>query len=138
MRWIATCTLAALAACSVLSRGPKTNQLTAQQQRAKWTAPVASASFQKPTTGDGGVVHIEFGMPAKIVLEIANCYAHAHSVIGDRDQVKVTRIDPGAQAVEGVLDITDCTTQHVVAHLRAHFPDGLDVEAAIDTDLGKL
>ncbi len=117
--------IAMLAACAA---HPGKNEVVATVGRdTKWKSPVTKATF------DGNLTVIALGPHVTIV--IASCYAHAQQKIGDHDHVKIT-VD-GKDATSGELDITDCTTKHVIATLQAVSAAGLNVEAAIDSDLVK-
>jgi len=115
----------ALVACAT---GPGKNEVTGNTGRTGgWTAKVTAATF------DGNLTTIQLGPRVSIV--IASCYAHAKQRVGDHDHVAI-ELDHKA-ATTGELDITDCTTKHVVATMRATFADGSKLEAAIDTDLAR-
>jgi hypothetical protein len=125
IHWLA---LGLIAACA---HGPKPNEAVSTHGRTtNWRAPVAAATYE-----GNGLVKIAFGAPAKIVVSIPTCYAHAQSKIGDHDKIQIELADGHVGATDGELDIDDCTTKHVVATLRATFPDGQHVEARFDTDL---
>jgi hypothetical protein len=127
------CIVGLIAGCAHM--GPKRNELVAKAGRQiKWRGPIASATFC-PTCGQTAPVIIEFGTPPHVKLVIASCYAHAASKIGDHDHMTVELVDGAVPAVEGELDITDCTTTHVIATLWAKFPGDQRIDADIDTDL---
>jgi hypothetical protein len=122
-----------LAAC--WSQAPKTNEIVGKNGRKEaWRVKVASATFC-PTCGTAAVTTVTFGTPAKVVLLIPTCYAHAHSKVGDRDKISIERVDDHAMATAGQLDIADCLSTHLTAQLSATFPDGQSVAADIDTEI---
>jgi hypothetical protein len=117
--------LAGLIACAT---GPGKNEVVGKIGRSQgWKARVSAATF------DGNLTTVALGPRVSIV--IASCYAHAHQKVGDHDHVQI-RLD-GKPAAEGQLDITDCTTSHVVASMWAKFADGTRLEASIDTALAR-
>jgi hypothetical protein len=99
-----------------------------------WKAKVGTATFCR-ACGGGPLVKVELGSPAKVVLAIPSCYAHAKSRIGDHDAIKVERVDGHMPAKDAELDIGDCSTTHLTASLWATWPDGFRIDAKIDTDL---
>jgi hypothetical protein len=117
--------LAALAACVT---GPGKNEVTGKVGRSGgWKAQVTLATF------DGNLTVLELGPRVSIV--IASCYAHAQQKVGDHDHVQIA-LDK-KPALEGELDIEDCTTKHVTATMWAKFADGTKLEANIDTELAR-
>lgn len=114
------CTFA-LVACAP---APARNQAVGTLDGNSWKMALASATF------DGKVVHLEL---RRVSIVIASCYAHAQQKIGDHDHFTI-ELDHVA-ATSGELDISDCTTHHVVGNLWAKFPNGARVEAKLDTDL---
>ena len=93
----------------------------------KYKSKITKATF------DGNLTVIDLGPRVRLV--IASCYAHAQQKIGDHDHFQIT-LD-GKDAKSGELDITDCTTKHVVANVTATSADGIKLEALLDTDLVK-
>ncbi len=112
-----------LAGCAT----PTQNEVVGGLGRARWSAPIASATFAN------GLVQVELGAPTRVKLEIPSCYPHAHSKIGDSDKITIELDHISATA--GQLDITDCTTQHLTATMWATFPDGSKIDAVLDTPL---
>jgi hypothetical protein len=129
------CAWLVLVSCSFLSKGPGPNEAVGKVGRKiTWRAPIKLATFC-PTCGRDAPVTIEFGEPARARLVIPLCYAHAQSKIGDHDNFQVSLIDGNVAATDGELDIEDCTSKHVIATLKASFPDNRKIDAQIDTDL---
>lgn len=128
--------LVVLTACGLFySNAPNTNEAVAKTGRKlAFKATVERATF---CTGCGrdAPVTVEFGAPARVRLVIPLCYAHAHEKIGDHDHFTVALVDGDVAATDGVLDIDDCTSKHVVGKLWATFPDNRRVDAIIDTAL---
>ena len=98
-------------------------------------APIASATFCK-TCGRDAPVTLTFGTPPnRIVVAIPNCYPHAQSHLGDRDNVTVTDASDNTTASDGELDLDDCISSHVIGKLSARFASGLRVDVKFDTPL---
>jgi hypothetical protein len=126
---------AAVAFAGCMPQGLAKNQVEAKSgtRHVEWKATVGRSTFCQQC-GAGPLVRIELGAPAKVIVSIPSCYAHAHQTLGDHDQLRVERAD-GTAAQEATLDIIDCDTHHVAATLHASWPDGVRVEANIDTEL---
>jgi hypothetical protein len=117
-----------LACCAACVPGPNKNEVNIQTSHTEaTTAKVTEATF------DGNVVVIELG--PRVLIKIASCYAHAKQKLGDHDHV-VIELDHKPPTT-GELDISDCTTKHVVATMSATFPNGVKLDAIIDTDLAR-
>ena len=133
MRAAALTLLAALGAgCA---HKPVLNEVVAKTGRHLEYRGLATHATLCKTCGKDSPVTITFGEPARFTLLIPSCYAHAESKIGDHDHVSVEDLASHATATAGELDIDDCISTHVTAKLWATFPDGLRVDAVIDTAL---
>jgi hypothetical protein len=121
-----------IALASACAGHPGKNEVFAKHGRDS-KVPDFEAHVTKATF-DGKLVVLELG--PRIHVVIARCYAHAQQVIGDHDHVTIELDHAGAAA--GELAITDCTTTHVIASLRAELADGTKLEASIDADLAHV
>lgn len=127
-------TLLALGGC-ITAVGPKLNEATGREgRRVQFRVKVAKAVFCEKC-GERGEVQVILGEPAKLGIYIPNCYAHAKSKLGDNDKLRVELLPEGTAPAEALLEIADCTTQHLTATLTGKTADGLLLEAKLDTDL---
>jgi hypothetical protein len=117
-----------LAACAPR---PGTNLALVQSPGRSWHGPIGTAAYAK--TGQ-----VTVGLGSHVQLTMASCLDHTNAKLGAADlDSRVERDERGTEvaAIDGRLDIEQCSPQHLRAKLWASFPDGGRVDASIDMQL---
>jgi hypothetical protein len=100
-----------------------------------WHGPVGEASYCARCT-DAGLITIDLGSHTQ--LRTTTCFKHARAKIGITQfdsHVEVEEDGTEVVAIDGVMEIEDCSPKHITATMWAQFPDGGRVEASIDAPL---
>ncbi len=96
-----------------------------------WHGSIGEASYSSD-----GLVTIDLGSHTQ--LTTMTCFKHANARIGiEANDARVAAEEDGSEvvAIEGKLEIEDCSPQLIKARMWAKFADGGRVEASIDARL---
>ncbi|CAN5413235.1 hypothetical protein BH11MYX1_BH11MYX1_26960 [soil metagenome] len=110
---------------------PKPNTVMGRMPNHSWHGPIGQASYSA-----AGLVTVDLGSHTQ--LTTVTCFEHANTKIGiDSNDARVAAQEDGAEvvAIEGALEIEECSPQHLRATMWARFADGGRVEASINAHL---
>jgi hypothetical protein len=109
---------------------PKPNIVMGRLPNHSWHGPVGEASYSAT-----GLVTVDLGSHTQLTT---TCFEHAHARIGiAANDARVAAEQDGTEvvAIDGTLEIEDCSPQHLKATMWARFADGGRVEASINAYL---
>ncbi len=107
---------------------PKPNTVMGRLPNHSWHGPIGEASYSA-----AGLVTVDLGSHTQ--LTTTTCFKDAKTRIGiASNDARVAAEEDGTEvvAIEGALEIQDCSPQHLKATMWARFANGGRVEASIN------
>ena len=119
----------AIAACSA----PPKNRVQGRFPGHSWDGSIGPASYC-PHCGNAGQITVDLGSHVSLIT--TTCFNDAKAKIGINQydsHVELATGDTQVSAVDGKLEIEQCSPSHMRARVWAQFADGGRVDASIDT-----
>lgn len=124
----------ALAACAP---SPAKNRVLGRLPGHSWNGSIGAASYCSHC-GNAGQITVDLGSHCSLIT--TTCFKDAKARIGINQydsHVELATGDTQVSAIDGKLEIEDCTPSHMRAKVWAQFADGGRVDATIDTTLAQ-
>ena len=123
-----------LAACAP---SPGTNRVLGRLPGHSWDGSVGQARYC-PHCSNAGQITVDLGSHVSLIT--TTCFNDAKAKIGINQfdsHVELATGDTQVSAIEGKLEIEQCSPSHLRAKVWAQFADGGRVDATIDTYLAQ-